>query len=57
MAYMVEKSIRLGDGVNKDTMKVLEQIEKDAIEQGKMAQKLNTMVIESNNTIVPSVNN
>jgi hypothetical protein len=39
MAYMVEKSIRLGDGVNKDTMKVLEQIEKDAIEQGKMAQK------------------
>lgn len=51
MAYMVEKSIKLGDGVNKDTMKVLEQIEKDAIEQGKMAQKLNTMVIESNNTI------
>ncbi len=51
MAYMVEKSIKLGDGVNKQTMEVLKQIEEDAIEQGKMGQKLNATVIESNNTI------
>ena len=47
MAYMVEKAIKSGDSVNKQTIENLNKIEEDALEQGRIAQKLNDTVIES----------